>query len=144
MDGGNNRHAGPQQMRRVLTGIETDADRNALHDLHVVARRVVGWQQAESRARCRGQTLNLSIERLITVGISTNRDGLARTDMLDLRLLEVRGDPYALERNQRHHRLPGLNLLTDFHGLLADGAFRWRLDCRVIEIQFGLLDDGAR
>jgi hypothetical protein len=29
-------------MLRVLTGIETDADRNALHDLDVVAGGVVG------------------------------------------------------------------------------------------------------
>src|SRR6185503_21306718 len=115
-------------MLRVLTGIETDANRNALHDLDVVAGRIVGRQQAESRAGRRGQTLNLSIERLATVRVSTNRDALAGTDVFDLRLLEVRRDPDTLERNQRHQRLPGLNLLTDFHGLLANRAFHRGFD----------------
>src|ERR1700680_2066176 len=49
IDFGNNGHARPQPMVVVLFRIDIDADRNALHHLHVVSRGVLWGQQTEAR-----------------------------------------------------------------------------------------------
>src|SRR5437899_11010696 len=43
-------HARPQRVRRVLTAVDADADRDPLHDLGEIAGGVVGRQQREARA----------------------------------------------------------------------------------------------
>src|SRR5262245_17600064 len=123
-------------MLRILTGIEADANGNALHDLDVVAGGVVGRQQAESRARRRGEAFDFSVERLAAVRVGANGHTLAGTNVLDLRLLEIGRDPHPLEWDQRHQRLTRLNQLTDFDALLADRSLDRSLDGRVLEIEF--------
>ena len=51
---------GPQQMLRILPGLEHDLHRHALHDLDEVAGRVLRRQQAEPRAGGAGDAVDLA------------------------------------------------------------------------------------
>src|SRR5262249_14035249 len=58
----NDRHARPQQVIRILTGIQHDLHWHALHDLHEVAGRVLGRQQTEAGAGGAGDAVHLALE----------------------------------------------------------------------------------
>src|SRR5579859_1447073 len=62
-------HPGAQRVRRVDRVVEMNANRNPLHDLRVIARRVVGRQQRELRARRRRQALDMAAEMAALVRI---------------------------------------------------------------------------
>src|SRR5439155_21779618 len=97
-----NRHAGPQQMLRILPRLEHDLHRHALDNLHVVPSRVLARQQAEPRAGGRRNAVDVTLELLAAVRIHLDGGPLAGPHGGELRLLEVRGDPDVLEWNERH------------------------------------------
>src|SRR5437016_158012 len=129
-----NGHAGAQHLLRVLLLVDRDADRHALDNLHEVAGRVFRWQQAEARSGRRREALDVRLEVMAAVGINFNHGGLSRTHVFQLRLLEIRGDPHFLERNDGHQRLSWLHDLPKLDALPADDPSRRRLDRRVFEI----------
>src|SRR6266566_3662934 len=104
-------------MIRVLTGIENNLHWHSLNNFDEVARRVFGWQQREARARGGGDAVDLAREFLPADRIDLHSHALARTHVLQLRLLEVRRHPDFVERNDRHQRLAWLNDLSLFDGL---------------------------
>src|SRR5581483_12029660 len=138
------RHARTQDVLRVLAFVEHDLHRHALHDFDVVAGGVFGGQQAEPRARGRGDAVDLAAELAPSVGIDLDGDPLAWAHAAQLRLLEIGRDPDAVERDERQQRLPRLNDLADLDCLAAHLAALGRLDHRVAQVQLRLLERGLR
>src|SRR5262245_56642625 len=116
------RHARPEHVLRILTGVEHDLHRHALHHFHEVAARVLRREQAEPRACRRRDAVDLPSEAAASVRINVDLGPLTGSHVLELRLLEVGGHPDLFERNDRHHRLTGLDNLTGLHRLSADDA----------------------
>ena len=73
---------------------EVDAHGHALHDLGVVAARVVGRQQREARAGRGREALDLAVRRHAGERVDLDVRGLAGAHLAELRLLEVAGDPH--------------------------------------------------
>jgi hypothetical protein len=126
----------------VLALVEHDLHRHALHDLHVVARRVLRGQQAELRARGGRHAVDVAAVLLAAVGIHGDRRGLARAQLDELVLLEVRGDPDVLERDDRQQRLAGLHDLAQLRRAFAHDTGDRRLDGGVLEVELRLSHRG--
>ena len=62
----------------ILAGVEQDSHRQPLHDLHVVAGRVLGRQQAEAIAARAGHVFDVAVV-VAAEGIDVDRD-LSRRD----------------------------------------------------------------
>ena len=107
----------------VFTLIENHFHRNALHHFDVVAGGVFGRQQAEARARCGGDAIDVpAVLAAAAVGIDFKLDLLADVHFLELGLFEIGGDPDVFERNERHDLLTGRDLHTGFGRFAADHA----------------------
>src|SRR4029079_13986723 len=135
-------HAGPQAMVGVLPGLEIDLYRDALHHLHEVAGRVLRRQQAELGAGRRGDAVDVALELAAAERVHFDRGLLAGTHRLQLRLLEVGGDPDLLEIDDRPQRLSRLDDLPRLDRLAADDAGAGGLDGGVFEVQLRLLQRG--
>ena len=85
----------------VLARIEDDLHRNALHDFHIVASRILRRQQAEARAAGAGDAIHFAVV-FSAVGVDFNRDALADLHFAELRLFEIRGDPDVVEIDDLH------------------------------------------
>ncbi len=72
------------------------------------------------RAGRRGDAVDVALELAAAERVHFDRGALAGRMFRELRLLEVRGDPDVVERDERHQRLAGLDDLADFDGLAAD------------------------
>src|SRR5262245_16599982 len=81
---GERRHAGPEAVLGILAGIECDANGYALHHLHEVAGRVFWRKDAEPRAGCPGDALDLALERAAAVGIDFDVGPLPRPHVRQL------------------------------------------------------------
>src|ERR1700687_6246551 len=106
-----------------LALVEHDLHRYALHDFDVVARGVFGWQQAEARTTGAGDGIDMS---LVDFAVRIHRDLRRQTGphTPKLRLLKVSRDPDVLpiERDDLHHLLARLHILTHLDGAVADGS----------------------
>src|SRR3954468_11071821 len=118
-------HARAKQVIWILPGLQVDLHGNALHDLHEVAGRVLRRQQAELGARGRGDAVDVPLELAAAERVDFDDGLLPRLHRLELRLLEVRGDPDAIQIDDRHERLPGLHDLPGLDGLAANHAVAW-------------------
>src|SRR4029078_7696317 len=81
------------------------------------------------------------------VDVGTQRHRLADTHRSELRLLEVRVDPYLIERNDGHQRRSGTDALSALHRTLGDEARDRRRqrgagvgEIRVTHVRGGVLD----
>src|SRR4051812_8895770 len=83
-----------------------NAQWNSLHDFHKIARRIIGRQHREARARSTGQTLNAAFEFFAAEGVDADLCALTRLHRAHLRLFEVRDDIRRL-RHELHDRLTG-------------------------------------
>ncbi len=74
---------------------------------------------------------------LAAVQVRLQRDRLTDAHRGELRLLEVRIDPYLVERNDRHQRRTGRHALAELHRALRDvaGHGRRQLRARDVEIR---------
>src|SRR5437016_482302 len=87
------RHAGPETMLGIFAGLENELHGNALHDLHIIAGRVLGRQKTELRAGRRGDALDVDVVYPSAVSIDGHRAGLSGMHLRELRLLEIAGNP---------------------------------------------------
>src|SRR5262245_58995896 len=69
IDSRDDRHAGAEMAVRILTGVEHDLHRNALHDLHEIPGGVFRRQQAEARAGGRRDAVHVAVEGLASVRV---------------------------------------------------------------------------
>src|SRR5438876_4265217 len=134
-DGDDHAHPGPQRPIGIVLAVEPDAHRDALHDLGIVARRVVRGQERELRPRGRRDALHVSLEVAAGIGVHREVRGVARPYVGGLRLLQVRGHPDVVEGDCGHQRLTGLHELADLDGLLAHDAVRGGDDARVGQVE---------
>src|ERR1051326_7433682 len=102
------RHTRRQHVRWIRRLVENDLHGHTLHDLHVVASRVLRWQQTETRAGSRLNTIDVSFENFIGIRIDGELGGLARLHVSDVVLFEMRGHPHVTWHN-RHQWLSLLN-----------------------------------
>src|SRR5208282_578507 len=123
-----------------LVLVEYDLHRYALHNFDVIAGGVFGREQAEARTAGASDGIDMP---LVGLAVRIHRDVSRQTwlHLLELRLLEVRRDPEVAfaERNNLHHLLAGLHVLTDLNGAVADDSADRRHDFRVRKVEFRLL-----
>src|SRR5262249_11247011 len=125
----------------ILSGLDDDLRGNALDDLYVVAGRVLRRKQTEKRPRRPGDAVDMALVRP-AAGIDVDLDRLAGTDRPKLRLLEVRGDPDVIKRDDGQQLLPRLHVHADHDGL-GDLPGHRSDDPRVSKIQPRLLERGT-
>src|SRR5271155_1486034 len=140
---GFNRHAGDQAVADVLAWCEVDANWNPLHDLDVVAGRVLRREQAESLTRRRAQTIYISFEG-VAQRIDVDIDRLPRLHPAQLVFLEVGGNPDVVERHHCEQRFAWLNALSRLDAFLADHPSHRRSDFGVAVIEQGLIELSLR
>src|SRR6185295_1165096 len=133
------RHAGPELALDLLAFIENNFHRNALHHFHVITGGVFRRQQAESCARSVSNAVHMPLENAASVCVHRDTRGLAGMHLCELSLLKIRDYPNIFLRNERHQRLPRLQDLTGFNGLLAHHSRHRSFDAGVFEIQAGLI-----
>src|SRR5260370_11318627 len=99
------RHARRHQMLWIdLVWLKDDLDGDPLDDFHVTTGRVLRRNQTEPRARAGLNTVHMCLESPVGVSIDANLHRLARSNLSNLTLLEVRGYP-DIAGNYGHHRL---------------------------------------
>src|SRR3954464_292362 len=113
------RHAWTQKVIFVLVRIEHDAHRNALHDLHVISRRIFWGKEAEARAASASDSEHLTLV-LPASGIDFDINGLPRFHIAKLGLFEIRSDPNIRNIHQRQERLSRLDILANFGGAMPN------------------------
>ena len=124
----------------VRPGIKHDFDRDALHDLHIVASRIFRGQQAEARAagarrRCRPCPCICARWRRLRC-VTRCPAFISRK----LRFLEVGGNPDVVEIDDLHQLLPGSDILPDLDGAIADDAVDRSNDFGVLQVQLRLIE----
>src|SRR5258705_2252472 len=110
-------------MLAELAAFERDAHRPALHDLDPVAAGVLRREERESATGAGAEADHLAvILELVAVEVRGERHGLAHAHLLELAFLEVRIDPYIVQRDDGHERRAGSDALADLHRALGDKA----------------------
>ena len=144
IDGGIDRHAGAQQVlpRDVLR--HANADRQPLHDLGEVAGGVVRRQQREHRAGRGRDAVDDAGELAMAVGIDRDRHRLARTDPLELRLLEIGVDEDVVERHHIAEPLPDHDVVAGVDQAVGEGAVDRRAHRGEVEVALGLGERGLQ
>ena len=127
----------------VLSLVEHDLDRQALHHLDEVAARVLGRQQAEARGGGGADRLHVPLEVASGVGVHLDRRALAGAHRPHLRLLEVRHHPHVVERHHRHHRLPRAHELAHLDALARHHARHRRAHLGVLQVELGAAQLGG-
>jgi hypothetical protein len=100
----------------VLTVVEHDLDRNPLHYLDVIARRILGWQQAVEGPARAGNIKNVTVVGS-AVGVYGYSGGLTRAHVPQLRFFEIRCHPDVLtvQGDDSHQLLPYRDVLANLY-----------------------------
>ena len=115
--------------------IEDDLDRQALHDLDVVAGGVLGRQHAECGAGAALETVDLAVEGDRRHRVDNKINVLPRAYVGQLGLLEVRRHP-AVVLHQGEQRLARIDVVAGADGAMGDDTSLRRHDRAVGELQF--------
>src|ERR1051326_7592793 len=99
-----NRHARRQHVGWIRRLVENYLHGHTLHDLYVVAGRVLRRQQTEARAGSGLNAVDMSFENFIRIRIDGDLGGLTWPHVSDLVLFEIRGHPH-VTRYDRHQWL---------------------------------------
>ncbi len=138
MHGGDDGQARPQRCVFERFRRHRDADGDALHDLGEIARRIVGRQQRELRARSRRDRGDDAGNHPPAEGIDGEVDLLPGSDRIELRLLEIGVDIGAAQRNQREQPRAGQRVLAELDRLVADDAVEGGANFGEGKVAFGL------
>ena len=118
---------------------EIDSNRQPLHDLHEVARGILGRQQREGLAGAHGETGDPALEFATTaVHVDLAAHPLADPQIGELGLLEVGVDPDLGERPDSHQVLPGLNVVAGIDVAPGDHAVDFGNDVAIAKVQLRL------
>src|SRR5690242_6281609 len=103
--------------------VELDANGHALHDLDPVAGGVLRGQRSEGGARPGFETFDRAVEDdAVAIQIGPQRHCLAGMHPFELGLLEVRIDPYAIERHDFEQGSAWRHVLANLYGTMRDPA----------------------
>src|SRR3546814_7721647 len=92
-------------MRLELLRVERDAHRQALDDLHPIARRILRRDQRKGGAGAAGDADDLAvIDDVAAIIVRRQFDGLADTDLAELAFLVIGVDIGAVDRDDDHDR----------------------------------------
>src|ERR1700678_1013892 len=120
-NGRNDGQAKRQGQLRIEPAIDDDLHRNALDDLDVVAGRVLRWKGGELGPGAALHTFNMAAQPQRGIGIDSDRDVLPWAHPIELRLLEVGGNP-DLWRDDREDGRADLQIVAPLHVALGDPA----------------------
>src|SRR5579872_3528204 len=122
-----------QLMIIVGPRLENDFHWYALHDLHIIARRVLGRQKTKAGATGAGNAIDRAV---IFASVSIDFDGhvLTGSHVAQLRFFEVRRHPDVVEINDLHQFLTGSDVLADFDGAVADNSVYGSNDLGVLQV----------
>src|ERR1051325_7991894 len=129
-------------MVRVLAFIKADAHRNSLHNLHVISRRVLRWQQAEARTRRGANGFHVAVI-LAAVRIDFDLCTLSNAHVFELCLFEVCRYPDVIQIDDGKYRLARLYNLSWLHVAAAEHAAYRRVDLGGFQVQLRLLPRGT-
>ena len=113
---------------------EANFHRNALHDLYIIASRVLGRKETGSIACRGGHVLDLPLEGFVE-RIHLNGGALADVHLAELRLLKVGGRPYVFGLYDHDQLLPHRNSAPNFRGALGRDPIDRRKNVAVAQIQ---------
>src|SRR5580698_8349047 len=137
-------HAGAEKVIGVLIVVgQIDADRDTLDDLDIVSSGIFRRKEAQNGAGCAADLRDLAIVFAAAVGIDADFYVLALAHMLELRFLEVGGNPDVVKRDERCHILADADVLADLDTLFRDNAGGRGDDRGVAEVELGLVERGA-
>ena len=135
---------------RGLRGIlEIDQHRKALRIAQPVARVLDRGQRARLRGGfgagdAVGDVADTPAQGLVRPHIQYQIDRVARLDMAEVVLGQVRLDPELLNRDKGHQRLAGCREVADVDAQVGHQPVIGRDDARVLQVQFRLVQCGAR
>src|SRR4051812_38993241 len=116
VDVDSHREADLQRMRLELLGIQEDAHRHALDYLDPVAGGVLRRKQGERASGAGAEARHFAVELdRGAVRVGDERHRLPRSQVRELVFLEVRIDPYALERHHGHEHVARRDTLAHLH-----------------------------
>jgi hypothetical protein len=128
-------HSGAQRRPALVAGVETNAQRDALHDLHPVAAGVLRGQQRELLRRRRADALDGAVPFQVRIGVHRHRDRLPGTHIGQLRLFRIRVDPDVIRGDEIEGGHRGLQVLAGRdRGHIGHDAGERRLHDRVVEL----------
>ena len=131
---GLNGHTRAQFIEVPLIGVQTDSDRQALDDFHVIARGVFGWKKTGPISGRGRHVLYLAFE-WFAEGIDLCRNALADVHATELGLLEVGGGPNILRLHDDHKLLPRRDSAADFGGSPGSDAIDGRNDMAIAQVE---------
>src|SRR5581483_89389 len=118
------RQTGPELMLRIGIRLEHELHRYPLHHLYVVAGRVLGGKQTESRAGSGRNAVHVRLKLPAAERINRDLRLLPHPHVAQLRLFVISGHPKVVQLHDREEWLTRLHDLPDFDRLLADDTVR--------------------
>ncbi len=110
----------PERRLGEVAVVDLDSHGHTLHHLDPVAGGVLGGQQGERRPGARGHAAHMAMENeRAAIQIAAYLRRLSNAHVAQLHFLEVRIHPQSVQRNHRHERLAGLDVLAQLHAALG-------------------------
>src|ERR1700730_11044776 len=130
-----------QQRVRVFPWLKEDSHRQPLHNLYVIACRILWRQKAEAIPAGAWRVLDVA-PIVTTERIDVNCYLLAPMHTGELRFLEVGGYPDLIGLGHEHQGLSRLNSGTKLDGPFADDAIRRGIDSCIAQVEQRLIEGG--
>jgi hypothetical protein len=137
VDRGGYRQTGTQSAERGCIIIELNANRDALHNLGEISRRVLRRQHIELGARCRREAGDTAAEHLAGQYVGLDRSRQSRPHSAELTFFEVGVDPQAARRHHRHQLRTDRGVAARPRTAIADRAVDRSAKLGVSEVQLG-------
>ena len=128
-------HAGAQHILAFRVWVQQNLDRNPLHHFHVIARGILGRQEAQTRASRPSNGINMAGESLV-IHVNVDLCLLAGMNIGKLSLLKVGCDPNLFQGDQGEEPLAGLDDLTHFDRFPCNHTVGGSNDGGVTQLQF--------
>ena len=137
-DGGDNRHAWPEDVR-ICMFIQEDLNRYTLDHLYIVSRGVFRRKEAEPGTRPRLNAIHSSGEVLSRVSVQGNFHSLTRSHVCNLGLLEIGHDTEITQGHDGHKGLSRMDELPILHLFFGHTPGHEGTDDCVLKLIFSIL-----
>ena len=129
------RKAWPQFAEFSVTTFKFDAHRHPLNDLGKIAGRILRWDDAELRTRCRREACDAAAKADAGQHVGNNFGGLALADAAQLSFLEVGINPQAAGRDDGEKLGSDGRIGAGSRAAVTDHAIDGRANFRLGEIE---------